>query len=122
MAVSRQQHVADWQDRCVADSCPLSGFSAADYWIPCPQCTWPIPKCRLSLAGHYKPSGDNNGVDLKRVVTFCDPHCSEKVWLPPITDACGYMRFVLGHTEAEIRKWRSAADLSLAQQRQHVSG
>jgi len=68
------------------------------------------------LGGDYKPSGEY-GVDLKQVVTFCDPHCSEKVWLPPVTDACGYMRFVLGHAEDEIRKWRFEADLSLAERR-----
>ena len=96
----------------LAEAEPCSAALCEAYWITCPNCLEPTPKCRFPFVGSYKLSG-RYGVDPKRVVTFCNPRCQGQLWLPPISDTCGYMRFTLKLTEAQIRTWRSEADRSL---------
>ena len=47
------------------------------------------------------------------MVTFCALACRDKVWIPTIPDACGYMRFTLRCNEDDIRKFRLEAEKSL---------
>ena len=71
----------------------------------CLTCGRQTPKCRLFLAGTYKPSGQY-GLCPKRVVTFCAQACDDKIWVPTIPDTCGYMRFTLKSSEEHTKTSR----------------
>jgi hypothetical protein len=76
----------------------------------CEACLQSTPRCRLDMVNEhsYQPRG-SYGSTMPRTVTLCHPNCVQQKFVPPITDACGYMRLVLKKTEAEIKEFRLQA-------------